>query len=123
MKDTGQGWKVGYPLCEVLFLVVCGTIANGDDYEDIVDWGKAHLSFLRGFAEFHYGIPCADWLRTVMNRINPDLFQACFSSWVDAIQNRARSEEHTSELQSHLNLLCLLLLEKKNQARSDSDQN
>src|SRR5260370_8331927 len=26
----------------------------------------------------------------------------------------ARSEEHTSELQSHLNLLCPLLLEKKN---------
>ena len=82
IKDTRQGWKVAYPLREVLFLVVCGTIASGDDYEDIVDWGKAHLSFLRGFAEFHYGIPCADWLRTVMNRINPDLFQACFSSWV-----------------------------------------
>src|SRR5260370_17832495 len=27
-----------------------------------------------------------------------------------------RSEEHTSELQSHLNLLCLLLLEKKTRA-------
>src|SRR5260370_2388019 len=27
-----------------------------------------------------------------------------------------RSEEHTSELQSHLNLLCRLLLEKKNPA-------
>jgi len=44
--------------------------------------GKAHLSFLRGFAEFHHGMPCADWLRTVMNRIDPDLFMACFSSWV-----------------------------------------
>ena len=82
IKDTRQAWKVAYPLCEVLFLVVCGTIASGDDYEDIVDWGKAHLSFLRGFGEFHYGIPCPDWLRTVMNRIDPDLFKACFSSWV-----------------------------------------
>src|SRR5260370_31708049 len=27
--------------------------------------------------------------------------------------NLARSEEHTSELQSHLNLVCRLLLEKK----------
>src|SRR5260370_19547287 len=27
---------------------------------------------------------------------------------------RTRSEEHTSELQSHLNLVCRLLLEKKN---------
>ena len=47
IKDTRQAWKVAYQLREVLFLVVCGTIASGDDYEDIVDWGKAHLSFLR----------------------------------------------------------------------------
>src|SRR5260370_19481114 len=30
-----------------------------------------------------------------------------------AINSPARSEEHTSELQSHLNLVCRLLLEKK----------
>src|SRR5690242_21085928 len=30
-----------------------------------------------------------------------------------AIGLRARSEEHTSELQSHVNLVCRLLLEKK----------
>jgi predicted transposase YbfD/YdcC len=82
IKDTRQTWKVMYPLRDVLLLVVCGTIASGDDYEDIVDWGKAHLSFLRGFAEFHFGIPCADWLRCVMNRIDPDLFRACFTEWV-----------------------------------------
>src|SRR5260370_20880131 len=29
-------------------------------------------------------------------------------------RSTARSEEHTSELQSHLNLVCRLLLEKKN---------
>ena len=92
IKDTRQAWKVAYPLREVLFLVVCGTIASGDDYEDIVDWGKAHLSFLRGFGEFHYGIPCPDWLRTVMNRIDPDLFKACFSSWVaECWPGKARS--------------------------------
>src|SRR2546430_11288869 len=31
----------------------------------------------------------------------------------------ARSEEHTSELQSQSNLVCRLLLEKKNQAYTD----
>src|SRR5260370_10954989 len=30
-----------------------------------------------------------------------------------------RSEEHTSELQSHLNLVCRLLLEKKNNIKSE----
>src|SRR5260370_20054714 len=32
-------------------------------------------------------------------------------AWID--QHGNRSEEHTSELQSHLNLVCRLLLEKK----------
>src|SRR5260370_13367599 len=31
-----------------------------------------------------------------------------------------RSEEHTSELQSHLNLVCRLLLEKKNKDRDNT---
>ena len=48
IRDTRQRWKVAYPLREVLFLVVCGTMADCDDYEEIVDWGEANLSFLRG---------------------------------------------------------------------------
>jgi hypothetical protein len=71
IKDTRQAWKVAHPLREVLFLVVCGTIASGDGYDDIADWGEAHLSFLRGFTEFHYGIPCADRLRTVIESHRP----------------------------------------------------
>src|SRR5207237_10689378 len=34
-----------------------------------------------------------------------------------AVGDGERSEEHTSELQSHLNLVCRLLLEKKNQLK------
>src|SRR5207237_2925568 len=34
--------------------------------------------------------------------------------------SRPRSEEHTSELQSHLNLVCRLLLEKKNKTAPDT---
>src|SRR5260370_29102818 len=32
----------------------------------------------------------------------------------------ARSEEHTSELQSHLNLVCRLLLEKKKKTKANT---
>src|SRR5690242_21426438 len=31
-----------------------------------------------------------------------------------------RSEEHTSELQSHVNLVCRLLLEKKNEMKTET---
>ncbi len=85
IEDDRQSWKVMYPLPEVLLLVVCGTIASSDDYEDIVDWGEAHLGFLRRFGEYHFGIPGADWLRCLMNRLDPALFAACFSAWVAEI--------------------------------------
>jgi predicted transposase YbfD/YdcC len=71
-----------YPLGEVLLLVVCGTMAACDDYDDIVLWGNRHLDFLRRLQAYHFGIPCADWLRVVMNRIEPDLFATCFLGFV-----------------------------------------
>lgn len=86
VADFREPWRVAHPLPEVLLLVVCGTIAAGDDYDDIVDWGEAHLSFLRRFLAYHHGIPCADWLRTLMNRIDPDLFAACFMSWANELR-------------------------------------
>src|SRR5438034_6578346 len=36
--------------------------------------------------------------------------------------DRARSEEHTSELQSHSDLVCRLLLEKKKKLRIEEDR-
>src|SRR5690606_40680767 len=44
------------------------------------------------------------------------------SSNGDGFQNIARSEEHTSELQSRENLVCRLLLEKKNKKANAKHQ-
>src|SRR5260221_11538753 len=37
------------------------------------------------------------------------------SAWANTFTTGTRSEEHTSELQSHSDLVCRLLLDKKNQ--------
>src|SRR2546422_3642278 len=51
-----------------------------------------------------------------------NFFQICNSiyvlSWAERVKER--SEEHTSELQSRLHLVCRLLLEKKNNITSES---
>ena len=82
VRDARESWRVAYPLKEVLFLVVCATMADCDDYETIADWGEAHLEFLRRFSDFHHGVPCADWLAALMNRVDGALFEACFTAWV-----------------------------------------
>src|SRR6266511_4606631 len=47
------------------------------------------------------------------SRSSPPATCASGSAWKRAWPIRARSEEHTSELQSRENLVCRLLLEKK----------
>src|SRR5260370_5079786 len=53
---------------------------------------------------------CDSGRDAVATTVNPVSWRA---NWI-----RIRSEEHTSELQSHLNLVCRLLLEKKKQTSS-----
>ena len=51
IEDMRQLRRVVYQLREIPFLVVCGTIASGDDYDDIVDSGAANWGFLRGISD------------------------------------------------------------------------
>ena len=82
IDDPREPWKVAHPLPEVLLLVVCGTIADCDDYDHIAAWGEAHLPFLRELQPYHHGVPGGRWLTLLMNRIDPGLFSACFTAWV-----------------------------------------
>src|SRR5438132_2645348 len=53
-------------------------------------------------------------LRRAANlRPRPGSIRARYSSTLSTSGSRLRSEEHTSELQSHSDLVCRLLLEKK----------
>ena len=82
IEDPREGWRVAHPLVEVLLLVVCGTMADCDDYEAIAAWGATHLAFLQRYLPYDHGVPGARWLTQLMNRINPALFSAVFSAWV-----------------------------------------
>src|SRR5690242_9936233 len=63
-------------------------------------------------AEFPRDKACGDGLTP---RAVAELRLLGLGDWLDShIKHRGRSEEHTSELQSHVNLVCRLLLEKKN---------
>ena len=82
VEDPRDVRRILHPLPEILLLVVCGTIADCDDYEDIADWGLEHLDFLRKHLPYEHGVPGERWLTILMNRINPGLFSAAFSDWV-----------------------------------------
>src|SRR5260370_20177797 len=57
--------------------------------------------------------PYTTLFRSALSPQQKRLFRGVFH-WCLLNRTQGRSEEHTSELQSHLNLVCRLLLEKKN---------
>src|SRR2546430_8743753 len=63
----------------------------------------------RGRAYRLLGVP-----RTVRQLRSGSLQPARGAEWRGCAEGKPRSEEHTSELQSQSNLVCRLLLEKKN---------
>jgi len=82
IEDPRDVRRILHPLREILLLVVCGTIADCDDYDAIADWGEAHADFLRQHLPYAHGVPGGRWLTILMNRINPALFSAAFTGWV-----------------------------------------
>jgi hypothetical protein len=85
LSDDREPDRIMYRLDEVLLLVTCATISSCDDFDEIAAWGQHHLGFLRRFSEFHFGVPCERWLRTLVNRVDPILFGRCFESWIAAL--------------------------------------
>ena len=61
IPDPREPWRVAHPLCEVLLLVVCATMADCDTYDAIGLWGDANLAFLRRYLPYRHGVPSGRW--------------------------------------------------------------
>jgi hypothetical protein len=57
IDDSPTVRRIIHSLAEVLLLVVCGTIADCDDYDHIAAWSEAHLDFLRRHLPYEHGVP------------------------------------------------------------------
>lgn len=87
LKEPREGWRVVYPLPEILLLVLCATLSGMEDFVEIKLWGDQRLDFLRRFLPYERGIPAHDTLNDVINALDADLFKACFAAWVEELRD------------------------------------
>jgi len=69
-------------LADILGLVLCGVIADCDDFDEIADYGKDNIHFLRkelGLS-FANGIPSADTLNRVLRYLDSHHLEECFKA-------------------------------------------
>lgn len=87
LSDPREGWRVIYPLPEILLLVLCATLSGMDDFVEIRLWGEQRLDFLRRFLPYERGLPAHDTLNDVINALDGELFKTCFTNWVDTLRD------------------------------------
>jgi predicted transposase YbfD/YdcC len=92
LKDSRQSAKISYPLFDILFLTVCAIIAGADGWEDIEDFGEAHLGWFQSKGLFKINIPVHDTIARVISRLDPEEFQRCFIKWMKTVSQRSDGE-------------------------------
>jgi predicted transposase YbfD/YdcC len=85
LADPRTGPNCLHELTDILFLVVCATLAGADDFVAIAEFGQERLDWLRRHAPFAHGIPSHDTLDRVLRLLPPDAFQASFLRWVRSL--------------------------------------
>lgn len=83
LDDPRQAGKVSYPLVEMSMVAVAGVIADCDGWEDVADFGRDRLDWLRGFLPFENGVPSHDTFARVFSVVDVEQLEACVAGWVE----------------------------------------
>lgn len=90
LKDPRLESKRVYPLEEILFVVICGTICGVEGWRDYVAFGEEKLDFLKRYFSFKDGIASKNTYARVFAALDNDLFKSCFIEWMKSFQLNAK---------------------------------
>jgi predicted transposase YbfD/YdcC len=75
-----------YPLTEILFIVICGSICGAQSWRDFVTFGEEKIDYLRRFLPFENNVPSKNTFARVLSSLDPKCFKSCFLAWVKSFQ-------------------------------------
>lgn len=85
VTDKRQPGKIRHKLEDILFTAVVGTLANAGCWEEIEDFAKGRLEWLRQFVELPGGAPSHDTFERVFKWVDGKEFERCFILWMREI--------------------------------------
>ncbi len=74
-----------HSISEILLVTLCAVICGCETWNDIEDYGRIKLDFLKTLLPFRNGAPSDDTLRRFFRAVNVDQFQELFRSWINSI--------------------------------------
>jgi predicted transposase YbfD/YdcC len=66
-------------------ITICAVIADADTWVEVADFGRDREQWFRTFLDLHNGIPSHDTFGRVFRHLDPQQWQTCFLSWIQAV--------------------------------------
>jgi hypothetical protein len=92
IEDPRIEGKITHSLDNIFFMTICAVICGADGWSAIASFCKAKEPWFKQYLDIPNGTPSHDTLGMLFARIDPELFQQCFSDWVQSIVSLALGE-------------------------------
>ncbi|MCB1954554.1 MAG: ISAs1 family transposase [Rhodocyclaceae bacterium] len=85
LEDWRSAQQTRHVLSELLTVAVCAVLSGADDFEEVSQWGRERLDWLRGFLSLDYGVASPDTFERVFAVLDPKGFERAFRIWVGSV--------------------------------------
>jgi len=81
-----------HQLVDILTIAICAVLCGADSWVEVELFGQAKLTWLRTFLALPNGIPSHDTFGRVFAALDPQRFEQCFLSWMQAVVTHTDGE-------------------------------
>jgi len=93
IEDFRMENKCLHKLSDILFIGLLTYLSSGEDYEDMVLFGKTHEDFLINYLSLPNGIPSHDTFRRVFSTLEPDVLRVCLNDFGKGVVDILREKQ------------------------------
>lgn len=72
-------------LSDIVTITICAVVCGADEWSAIAEFGEAKQDWFEEFLALPHGIPSPDTFERVFARLDPEAFERCFASWMQAL--------------------------------------
>ena len=74
-----------HQLFDIVVITICAVIGDADTWVEVADFGQDREKWFRTFLDLPHGIPSHDTFGRVFRYLDPQQWQTCFLSWIQAV--------------------------------------